>query len=563
MQGIQTVLPLAAALGVACAGCLAGRERPEGWNERTHGEAAPPDWAYAKVFPADSVGRIDLRIDPADWAAMLADAAELLGDFGAGGSAPEPGDGDPLVAACAGQGEGDACGVDLEGRRLSGFCIRPPDRPLSCELHARGLVSDDVLAAACDGRAEGTACTLRLPEGPPLGGTCARIDGLLLCDAVLPPREGTSAESRDPVWKPCTVEFEGLTWWNVGVRFKGYSSLREAWSAGSYKLPLRMEFDHFEDEQPELRDQRFYGFKTLAFANGALDDSLIRERVLGDLLRESGVPAARSAFYRLHIDVDGTPRYFGLYTVIEVPDEPMFASQFGVAGGNLYKPDGPPATSAASWQDGLPINEVSFPKKSNEARADWSDVAAAIAALHGDRSSAAAWRAELDRRFDAAGFLRWLAINTVVQNWDSYGLTCHNYYLYGDPAEAGRLHWIPWDMNLSFGTFGSPGELLPIDQATVGDDRPLIRFLLDDEVYAEIYWGEVARFVAGPFAAGAIERRLQDAHALVAPWVVGADGEQPDHTLLREPEAFDAALAELEAHVEARRTAAAAALAGH
>ncbi len=559
MHGLRRTLPLVLALASGAAGgCEPEPGRPEGWTRVTHGEDAPAN--YDLVFPGDRVNRIDLTIAPGDWAAMLADAAELFGPFGAGGSAAEPTD--PLAAACEDATEGDACSVDLEGRHHAGFCVLPPDRPaLSCELHVRGVVPDDVLAAACSGRSEGTACTLRLPEGPLLDGSCTRADGLLLCDAVLPPREGGSTEARDPIWKPCTVRFEGLTWWNVGVRFKGYSSLREAWSAGSYKLPLRVEFDHFEDQYPEVDDQRFHGFEALAFANGALDPSLIREKVMGDVLRASGVPAPRSAFYRVSIDVDGTSRYFGLYTVIEVPDRPLFESRFGAAGGNLYKPDGPPATSAASWQDGLPIDDTSFPKKSNEEQADWSDVAAAIAALHADRSDPDAWRDELDRRFEVSGFLGWLAINTIVQNWDSYGLTCHNYYLYGDPSEGGRLHWIPWDQNLSFGTFGSPGELLPLDLATVGDELPLIRFLMDDEAYSAIYWDEVERFVAGPFADGRIEERLREAHELVAPHVVGADGERPGYTLLREPGAFEGSLAELVAHVVSRRAAVADALA--
>ncbi|MBN1772734.1 MAG: CotH kinase family protein [Deltaproteobacteria bacterium] len=561
MQAVRTMLALVPAfVSAGPLGCGEGRDRPEGWTDRTHGEAAPADWAYAKVFPADTVNRIELTIAPADWAAMLADAAEQFGEFGAGGSVPEPTD--PLAAACRGLAEGDACSTDLEGRHHSGFCIQPPDeRPLTCELHVRGLVPDEMLAAACDGRTAGAACMLRLPEGPPLDGVCTLAGSLLLCDAVLPPREG-AAGSRDPIWKPCTVRFDGRTWQHVGVRFKGYSSLREAWAAGSYKLPLRVEFDHFEDEHPEIENQRFYGFQTLAFANGALDDSLVREKVMGDLLRESGVPAPQSAFYRVQIDVDGTSRYFGLYTVIEVPDRPMFLRRFGAAGGNLYKPDGPPATSAASWQDGLPVNDTSFPKKSNREEADWSDVEAAIAALHADRSPGDLWREGLERRFDARGFLRWLAINTVVQNWDSYGLTCHNYYLYGDPSEDGRLHWIPWDQNLSFGTFGSPGELLPLDLATVGDDRPLVRFLMDDAEYSASYRRELRSFLEGPFAEGRIERRLREAHALVAPHIVGADGEQPRYTLLRDAGAFEASLEMLTTHVDSRRAAATAALAG-
>ena len=36
-------------------------------------------------------------------------------------------------------------------------------------------------------------------------------------------------------------------------------------------------------------------------------------------------------------------------------------------------------------------------------------------------SSAAAWRARLEARFAVNGFLRWLALNTIVGNFDAYG----------------------------------------------------------------------------------------------------------------------------------------------
>ena len=283
---------------------------------------------------------------------------------------------------------------------------------------------------------------------------------------------------------------------------------------------------------------------------------------MGDVLRESGVPSPRSAFYRVYIDVDGTPRYFGLYTVVEVPDRPMFIAQFGAAGGNLYKPDGTPADSAATWRAGLPIDDTSFPKKSNKVEADWSDVQAAVAALNAGRTDAAAWRDQLDRRFDADGFLSWLAVNTVAQNWDAYGITCHNYYLYGDPSEGGRLHWIPWDQNLSFSSSLSPAPLLPLDMSTVDAQFPLIRFLMDDPVYAEIYWSEVERFDGGLFFPDLIKERLRVAHDLIAPYVVGPEGELPGYTMLRAPDAFTSSLDALDAHVDQRHTAVAEALAG-
>ncbi|HRE28149.1 MAG TPA: hypothetical protein PK954_16030, partial [Anaerolineales bacterium] len=62
----------------------------------------------------------------------------------------------------------------------------------------------------------------------------------------------------NPMWVAATLTFNGQTWTHIGVRFKGNSSLRSAWSSGELKLPLKLDFDQFEDDFPEIEDQRFY-----------------------------------------------------------------------------------------------------------------------------------------------------------------------------------------------------------------------------------------------------------------------------------------------------------------
>jgi spore coat protein H len=48
--------------------------------------------------------------------------------------------------------------------------------------------------------------------------------------------------------------------------------------------------------------------------------------------------------------------------------------------------------------------------------------------------------------FDRDVFLKYLAVNTIIQNWDTYGRMTHNYYLYNNP-DNNLLTWIPWDNN--------------------------------------------------------------------------------------------------------------------
>jgi hypothetical protein len=251
--------------------------------------------------------------------------------------------------------------------------------------------------------------------------------------------------TRDPMYVAATVHYDGRTWTNVGMRYKGNSSLAMATMSGGGKIPFRLDFDRYEDEHPEIRNQRFYGFSKLTFSSNFGDDSQLREAFATEVLRDRGVPAARAAFYRVVVDGGNGPEYWGLYTMIEDPgDGAMLETQFGSKDGNLYKPEG----FGADWTK---FDKQGFTKKTNEKQADFSDVESAIAALHAPKDDVRAWRAGLEARFDVDLFLRWLAVNSVIQNWDAYGTMPHNYYLYGDPAQKGRLRWIPWDNNFSLG----------------------------------------------------------------------------------------------------------------
>ena len=261
----------------------------------------------------------------------------------------------------------------------------------------------------------------------------------------------------DPVYVPADVTFEGQEWTSVGIRFKGFNSLQGSWREGSYKISLKLNFDKFEDEFPEIKNQRFYGFDELNLQGNYNDDSLLREMVVPSIFRESGVAAPCTAFYRLFVDYGEGPVYFGLYTMVEAVEDTVITTQFADDSGNLYKPEGTGATFAEGTFD-----TASFEKKTNEKAADWSDVEALYRILNSDTrlSDPARWRAELEAVFDVDIFLRWLATNTVIQNWDTYGGNCRNFYLYTDPA-TGKITWIPWDNNYALSGGMSSGNQGP------------------------------------------------------------------------------------------------------
>jgi spore coat protein H len=548
-------LAVACALGIGLAvaldppGTAAQQSRPAGWADSTHGEKVRPD--YDRLFSMDRVHELRITIPAESFRAMQEDLRAITPGFGARGRGfgPPGGGADPFAAfmeagtaACSERQAGAACTVNGQ----DGQCNAMPAGPLVCMPPA-------VAGLAGPGRMG-------------RGGAPQLI-------------------SRDPIYVPVTVEHDGRTWTHVGMRYKGNSSLASANMSSNGKIPFRLDFDRYEDDAPETRNQRFYGFQKMTFASNFGDDSQLREVFATEVLRDRGIPAARAAFYRIYVDTGSGPEYWGLYTMVEDPaDGAMLDAQFGSRSGNLYKPEG----AGANWSE---FNAAGFNKKTNERAADYTDVRAAIAALHAPQTSAAAWRDGLEAVFDVDHFLRWLAVNTAMQNWDAYGVMAHNYYLYGDPAQKGRLRWVPWDHNFSLGAapnfgggpggvpggpppgapfppgvgFGAPrgagpGGAFPgpigrggfpggmfggntdVLHSQVGEEWPLIRKLLADDVYAARYRVHLEHALGGLYSLEAAHTRLRELHALIAPAVVGADGERPTHTTIGSAEAFENAI---------------------
>lgn len=415
---------------------------------------------------------------------------------------------------------------------------------------------------------------------------------------------GDTSDDIDPVYVPANVSFEDQVWTDVGIRFKGQMSLGSTWKEGSYKISFKLDFDKFEDENPAIKNQRFYGFDELNLQSGYTDDSLMRDMIVPSIFRESGVPAPYTAFYRVYVDYGEGPVYFGLYTIVESVEDTVIETQFEDDSGNVYKPEGTGATFAQGTFD-----TGSFEKKTNEGDANWSDVEALYTVLNSETRTTdpETWREELEAVLDVDEFLRWLATNSVIQNWDTYGGNCRNFYLYADPSD-GRIVWIPWDNNFALngnmgagnrgdlpaggdavrmnglpenatrqfgrgvpadgivpgnltginpdaGFGGGMGRTLSLDLGDAGEDWPLIRYLADDPVYYEQYQGYLETVVTTSFEPTKMEETYRYYHALIEPYVTGSEGEQAGYTHLKSAEAFETSLDALIEHAYGRHDA--------
>lgn len=474
------------------------------WTEATHGKTDPN---YEMVFPQDKVNTLEITLTAESWAAIRADMKTKAGnDFGV-------------------------------GRNQTGGGITPPTGgvtpPTGGQMGGGGVpptgINIDSLRAANGGS---------LPNGGQNGGALDIIPG-------------------DPIYVQSSVKFNGKEWYKVGFRLKGNSSLSQAWSAGIYKLPFKLQFDEFEDSNPEITNQRFYGFKEFSMSPGQGDASLMRDKVVSDLFRSAGIPTARTAFYKIYINFGEGLKYCGVYTMVEVIDDTMVKDQFGEAKGNIYKPE-------STFQSFLQAN---FEKKNNETAADWSDVQSVITALNATNrtSNAAAWRANLEKVFNVDHFLKVLAINNTIVNWDSYGAMAHNYYLY-TPTTTKKVTWIPWDFNLSMtsttataagntqqqGGGAGMGRGVSLAMTEVAASWPLIRFLADDATYYAKYKSYVKDFNDTYFTTAKMNAIFDKNYNLISPSVMQ---EVAPYSYLSNTAAFTSAITQLKAHVITRNQA--------
>lgn len=453
---------------------------------------------FAIVFPQDRVNRIDLIVKPSDWAKILSDLKSNFGD---------PND----------------------SLRQHGFMPPPMDGPDTCRFS-----NQDRLPMPLD--------STRGVGGPPPmlnGGNDSGRFHPHHPNGGMPP-----VNDQTPIYIPCTIQFEGVKWEGVGFRFKGNSSLMMSWMRGIKKLPFRLDFNKYKDSLPETQYQNFYGFSKLSFSSNNNDKTLIREKITSDILIESGVKAAHTAYYRVYIDYGEGPVYFGLYTVVEIVEDTMLKTQFDDGSGNCYKPDGPSASFVGSFE------KKSFVKKNNKKSSDWSDVEKFYKILNSPErlSNPMQWCNDIESVFDVHNFIKWLAINTTIQNWDSYGSVPHNYYLYHS-ATSGKLVWIPWDHNEAM---EGKGRELSISLSNVSEDWPLIKFLMEQPEYQKIYKEAMKSFIVNIFNTKSMNNRIDRYKTMITPFVIGENGEQRGYTFLDLPNEFYNSIDQIKKHVERR-----------
>lgn len=312
---------------------------------------------------------------------------------------------------------------------------------------------------------------------------------------------------------------------DVGFRMRGQFSLRVSGS----KKPWKFDLDAY------IPDQEYQNLKQLLLINNVGDPSLLREKLAYELMEFAGVPASHTAYVELWVDLlddNEEPIYWGLYTLIERVDNKYIANRFGrdSKGGNLYKAShaqrGPmdliyygESITDYPLQDG----QYAYGKMNNEDEADYSDIINLCRVVdYNNYSDDQSFMAALEEVINVDTFLRYMAVITILDNWDSYPYTGNNFYLFNNPT-TDRFEWIPWDltwgMNANAPLFGKTGE-------SIIGSAPLFDRVFAIEAYQTRYAAYVDLIVRHRFNPAYMTEHIKNYHRQIKPYINKSTGDQ-------------------------------------
>ena len=131
-------------------------------------------------------------------------------------------------------------------------------------------------------------------------------------------------------YKSCNVTINGETYYNVGLRPKGNSSLSTVVSSDETdRYSFKLKFDKYVD------GQTYNGMESIVLNNMIEDNTYMKEYISYDLYDFMGIAVPEMSYSNIKVNNEE----WGFYLAIEVIDERYLENNFGTTEGNLYKPE--------------------------------------------------------------------------------------------------------------------------------------------------------------------------------------------------------------------------------
>jgi len=366
--------------------------------------------------------------------------------------------------------------------------------------------------------------------------------------------------------------FDGELVPDVAVRTKGNASLNQTVAWKSERFPLAIDFNLLNPERT------FHGMKKVHFNNGWSDPTLIRDVISYEIFAKMGVPSPRASIVELYVN----DHHLGVYTMAEAVDTSFLSRYFTDTSGNLYKPE--VASARLDWTEknaykgfsmfgmtqpqitenksvleenigggrlidilkamdaeesvaaaasvneskGVALSSFVMPRnyldgaglKTNQNKPDYTGLFKFLDVINNEPD--ATFPKEIEKVLDVDEALRFFAVSDCIVHLDNYIGIGHNTYFY---EVKGKFYLIPWDLNMTFGTFNAgirkDGIInYYIDEPSAGPMNrfPLVNRLLSYPPYLEKYRQFMQELLDGPFSLDVVLPRVDQLVEMIRPY---------------------------------------------
>jgi spore coat protein CotH len=241
---------------------------------------------------------------------------------------------------------------------------------------------------------------------------------------------------------PATAIVDGVTYKDVGIRFRGMSSFMSVPEGLKHSINVSMDFAH--------PDQRLGGYRTLNLLNSHEDPTYLRSILYYDAARDY-IPAPRANYMRVAIN----GKSWGVYVNVEQFNKDSVKEWYGTTDGARWKvPGNPGARGGLEYLgDDAEAYKRHYEIKSKDDRKSWADFITLCRVLN--QTPADKLEAALAPILDVDETLKFLALDNALVNNDGYWIRASDYSIYEDVK--GRFHTLPQDANETFSAGGGSG----------------------------------------------------------------------------------------------------------
>lgn len=274
-----------------------------------------------------------------------------------------------------------------------------------------------------------------VPETGDLSGRIFNDDEVHTIDIYLDGPDYNALLTDPYTYVAADFTFDGMRMEDVGLRLKG--------KIGSFRT-LRQKAAFKVDLNAFVPGRDLYGVNKFNLNNMAVDCSHMKEHLGYHTLASLGLPSLRAGWAWVRVNGED----YGLYNLLEHPDEDFLAQNYEDSTGNLY--DG-----KYIWYGGWSYTLLDFNSSVHDlypleegtdvGHADVHGVSAAIAVYGGTAN----YYSKMGGVVEWEQVLRYLAWEQWVGHNDGYSLNTNNNFLYFK-ADDGKMNFLPWDLDYSF-----------------------------------------------------------------------------------------------------------------